>query len=386
MALEIRRHAGVLQLVFVVGVVGAAVLLSSALKPERIDRRPPPPTTGLAVSTVAPEVVAFQPSLELNGVVEARTVTNIIPQVGGRVTSVSDTFRPGARVARGDLLFAIDPVDYELAVERTLAEIEAARSDLALLEAEAAAERSIWNQQFPEREIPELRARVPQIAAAKARIRSAEAARLSAELDLGRTTVRAPFDARVLETQLDVGQLVGTNAAVGTLFALDSLEVAVTLAEREARLIGNLIGSRVTIRTAASGTQPVDGEVVRIGAALDTNTRLQTIFVAAERPETLIVGDFVDVTVEGRSLTDAYTIPTTAFTARDQIWVVEDARLQSRTLQVLGSDGDRTIVATFDAADGVVSVPPSNVRAGLEVLVEPRTSLASTGGLSSGGR
>lgn len=224
MAVDLKRHAGVLQLVFVVGVVGAAVLLSSSLKPERVDRRPPPAATGLAVSTVAPEVVAFQPSLELNGVVQARTTTNIIPQVSGKVVTVADAFRPGAKVARGELLFVVDPVDYELAVERTLAEIEAARSELALLKAEAAAERAVWNQQFPDREIPELRARVPQIAAAKARIRSAE-------LDLGRTTIRAPFDARVLETQLDVGQVVGTNAAVGSLFALDSLEVAVTLAE-----------------------------------------------------------------------------------------------------------------------------------------------------------
>ncbi|MEM7502046.1 MAG: efflux RND transporter periplasmic adaptor subunit [Pseudomonadota bacterium] len=381
-----KRHAGVLQLVFVIGVVGAAVLLSSSLKPERVDRQPPPPATGLAVSTVAPEVVAFQPSLELNGVVQTRTTTNIIPQVSGRVVTVSDAFRPGAKVARGDLLFVVDPVDYELAVERTLAEIEAARSELALLEAEAAAERAVWNQQFPDREIPELRARVPQIAAAKARIRSAEAARRSAALDLDRTTIRAPFDARVLETQLDVGQVVGTNAAVGTLFALDSLEVAVTLADSEARLIGDLIGSPVTIQTGARSSAPIDGEVVRIGAALDSSTRLQTIFVAADRPEALIVGDFVDVTVEGSSLTDAYTVPTTAFTARDQVWVVEDARLQSRTLEVLGSDGDRTIVATFDSADGIVAVPPSNVRAGLEVLVEPRTSLASTGGMSSGAR
>lgn len=386
MAVDMKRHAGVLQLVFVIGVVGAAVLLSSSLKPERVDRQPPPPATGLAVSTVAPEVVAFQPSLELNGVVQTRTTTNIIPQVSGRVVTVSDAFRPGAKVARGDLLFVVDPVDYELAVERTLAEIEAARSELALLEAEAAAERAVWNQQFPDREIPELRARVPQIAAAKARIRSAEAARRSAALDLDRTTIRAPFDARVLETQLDVGQVVGTNAAVGTLFALDSLEVAVTLADSEARLIGDLIGSPVTIQTGARSSAPIDGEVVRIGAALDSSTRLQTIFVAADRPEALIVGDFVDVTVEGSSLTDAYTVPTTAFTARDQVWVVEDARLQSRTLEVLGSDGDRTIVATFDSADGIVAVPPSNVRAGLEVLVEPRTSLASTGGMSSGAR
>ena len=79
---------------------------------------------------------------------------------------------------------SVDPIfpnlfryDYELDVERTLAEIEVARSDLTQLEAEAAAEREIWEGQFPNRPIPDLIARVPQIAAVNARLQSAEAAR-----------------------------------------------------------------------------------------------------------------------------------------------------------------------------------------------------------------
>ena len=124
----LRRHAGAFQLVFVVAVVGSAVLLSASLQPDTSAVRPKATVSSVAVSVVEPAQSAFQPRVRLNGVVEARTVTSLVPQVEGRVIKVSPSFRPGATVSKGDVLFVIEPADYELAVDRTLAEIEIARS------------------------------------------------------------------------------------------------------------------------------------------------------------------------------------------------------------------------------------------------------------------
>lgn len=375
---SIQRHAGLLQLVFVIGVVGSAVLLSTALRPESPDRPSPPVSPGPAVSIVAPVPEAYQPVVRLNGVVEAGIVTDIIPQVSGRVVEVSPKFRPGSAIAAGELLFRIDPADYELSVETTLAEIEGARSDLALLEAEAAAEQQVWDQQFPDRQIPDLIARVPQIAAAKARIRSGEAARRTAELSLNRTVVRAPFDARVLDTQLGVGQVVGVNAAVGTMFSLDSVEIAVPVSGDELTLIGTAVGRDTKISTDGGNTT-IDGTVIRIAAALDERTRLGTLYVAAENAAALTVGEFVAVDVQGKDMPRVFRVPSAALTSRDQLWVVEDGRLEQRQVEVLGSEGDATIVAAFDPAEGVVAIPPPNGRVGLPVQAQPDTGLASSG-------
>lgn len=375
---SIQRHAGLLQLVFVIGVVGSAVLLSTALRPESPDRPSPPVSAGPAVSIVAPVPEAYQPVVRLNGVVEAGIVTDIIPQVSGRVVEVSPKFRPGSTIAAGELLFRIDPADYELSVETTLAEIEGARSDLALLEAEAAAEQQVWDQQFPDRQIPDLIARVPQIAAAKARIRSGEAARRTAELSLSRTVVRAAFDARVLDTRLGVGQVVGINAAVGTMFSLNSVEIAVPVSSDELALIGTAVGRDARISTDGGDTV-IDGTVIRIAAALDERTRLGTLYVAAENAAALTVGEFVAVDVDGKDMPRAFRVPSAALTSRDQLWVVEDGRLEQRQVEVLGSEGDATIVAAFDSAEGVVAIPPPNGRVGLPVQAQPDTGLASSG-------
>lgn len=365
MSLNFKEHAGLLQLAFVIAVIGGAVLLSLSLAPEQAPRPPAADDRSLPVSVVMPAPLPYRPTLTLNGVVAARTVTNVTPQVSGAVVSVSDAFRPGAEVDAGEVLFVIDPRDYELSVERTLAEIEAARSELALLEAEAAAEIQVWESQSPDRPIPDLIARVPQIAAARARIRSGEAARRAAELDLQRTTVRAQFDARVLDTRLDVGQVVGAAAAVGSLYAIDALEVEVPVSSDDLALLGDVLERPASVRGTDGGEIPA--AVVRRAAFLDAQTRLGTLYVETDDPAGLTVGEFVTVRIKGTQIGDAVAVPSSALTSRDQLWVVDDGRLDQRRIRVLGAGAERTITAAFDAADGVVVIPPPDGRVGLPV-------------------
>ncbi len=379
MASFIQRYAGWFQLLFVFLVVGAALLVSTSLKPESSNRwgagAPPRPLT---VSVVPPESTDYSPLVELNGVVEARTLTNVVPQVSGRVVEVSPEFRSGARFEAGDVLFRIEAADYELAVERTLAEIEIARADLARLEAEAAAERQIWNQQYTDREIPDLIARVPQIAATKARIQSGEAARAAAELELSRTVVRAPFAGRVLDTDLDIGQVVVQGSSVGSIFSTDGLEIAVPVSSEELALIGDAIGTAATVERIAGGA--IDAVVVRKAAALDEQTRLGTLYLAADDADALTLGEFVGVQIRGDVAADVYQVPAASLTSKDQIWVVEDGVLREREVYVVANEGSYAYLRSFDVADGIVAIPPSDGRDGLEVAVQTEQRRVAGGG------
>ena len=379
-----ERHTGALQLVLVIGVVGFALLLSMSLRPESSGRAPAASASEAVVTVVTPSAAPYRPLVTLNGVVESRTVTRIIPQVSGRVVRVSEGFRPGASVAKGEALFVIDPADYELAVERTLAEIEAARSELARLEAEAAAEREIWQGEFPDRKIPDLIARVPQIAAANARISSGKAARRAAELDLRRTSVRAPFDARILETRLDVGQVVGIGVEVGTMFSIDSLEIVAPVSAEERRRIGPVDGQSVSIRAPAATGDSLEGKLARVSASLDERTRLGTLYIATNSPESLTLGEFVTAEIGGIDTPESYRLPAAALTSRDQLWVVDDGRLARRSVEVLGREAGLVVVSAFDQADGVVALPPANARDGLEVGTRMTGELASAGAVADG--
>lgn len=378
-----KRFAGSLQLLFVIAVVGGAILLSVSLKPDNENRPSAQASDAPLVSVVLPETSEYQPSINLNGVVTARTTTDVIPQIGGRVIGVSPDFRPGGAFARGDVLFRVDPSDYELAVERTLAEIEAARSELALLEAQAAAEREIWNQQFSDRKIPDLIAKVPQIAAAKARIHSGEAARAAAELSLDRTVIRAPFDGRVLSTRLDVGQVVAPNVMVGSIFSADGLEVSVPVSREDLAMLGVAVGRSAVITRPGSPGTTLTAQVARRAAALDDRTRLGTLFLAADNNEELLLGEFVEVDIRGEAAANTLKIPVAALTSRDQVWVVEGGTLRERKVEVIGNEGDLAVVRNFDFADGIVTIPPANGRNGLPVMAQSDSDLAPGGGVSA---
>jgi RND family efflux transporter MFP subunit len=374
----IQRLAGWFQLLFVVAVVGAAILVSISLQPDSSNRVTRSTSDAVAVSVVAPEPVEFEPAVRLNGVVATRTLTNLVPQVGGRVVEVSASFRPGASFAKGDVLFRIDPADYELAVERTLAEIEAARSELALLEAQAAAEQQVWDQQFSDRKIPDLVARVPQIAAAKARIHSGEAARSAARLSLARTVVRAPFDGRVLDTSLDVGQVVGAGVAVGSIFSDDSLEISVPVSSEELALLGDPVGRRASILREGEATPGLELEVVRQGASLDERTRLRTLYLAADDVD-LTLGEFVSVEIRGDAAPEMVQVPAASLTSRSQVWVVDEGMLRPREVQVVSTDDSFAVVREFDAAEGIVAVPPANSRNGLPVSIQSSQRVSGGG-------
>ena len=62
---------------------------------------------------------------------------------------------------------------------------------------------------------------------------------LAKEMGVARTVVRAPFDGRVLDTGLDVGQVVGAGVAVGSIFSDDSLEISVPVSSEELALLGD---------------------------------------------------------------------------------------------------------------------------------------------------
>ena len=373
-----KHHAGWLQLAIVVTVVGGSVLLSASLGPDAAPVRSAKPESRLTVTVVRPPVSSYRPDLSLTGTVEASTVTNIVPQVSGKVIRVSPSFRPGARISKGELLFAIETSDYELAMQRTLADIEIARSDLIRLEAEATAEKKIWLSSKPESDIPDLIARVPQIAAANARIRAGEAARAAADLSLRRTRVYAPFDARVIDTQLDVGQVVTGTVALGSIYSIENLEIVVPVSSDDLRRIGNPIGRTAMIASDFAAGQQLAGRVVRQGATLDEFTRLGKIFIRTKDNDQLMLGEFVNVVVEGDIVDSALGIPESGLTSRDRVWVVEGDALAERRVAILGHDEDLLMVAAFDTGDGVVTTPPADAREGQIVKVLEAGRLAST--------
>jgi len=259
---KLQLPQGLGQLAFVVIVIGGALALSEAIKPRPAEAGGNPEVAAAepSVSLVAPQVADYAPSLALSGVVENRSKADISAQVGGRVVSVSPMFKSGLPIRRGEVLFEIEPQDFELALESSRAEIAAARGELLQLKTAADLAIREWKEVYPDRDPPPLTARAPQIAAVEARLMAAEANRKKAELALDRTRVRAPFDGRILQTQLDVGQFVAPGQVVGAAFAFESIEVAAPLSAQEIDRLKPVVGRFADLVRAESGEEAGRGQ------------------------------------------------------------------------------------------------------------------------------
>ncbi|MEJ2692007.1 MAG: efflux RND transporter periplasmic adaptor subunit, partial [Candidatus Thiodiazotropha sp.] len=248
------------------------------------------------VAKVSPSTVRL--TLEAWGTVQAARQVNLQSQVTGEVLQTDDAFEPGAHIPKGEMLLQIDPADYRLAVRQRRADLTKAEADLALEEGK----RAVAEQEFallsqetdPSPAQRRLMLREPQRNTARAAVAAAEAALAAAELDLARSKVVAPFNALVMERQVNRGTRVSSGANLATLIDTDTfwVELAVPAASlRWIELPGDgKQGAQVRLyqeRVWSPGDYR-EGRVIRLRGDLDQKGRMARLLVAVSDPLSLI--------------------------------------------------------------------------------------------------
>ncbi|GAB2617550.1 efflux RND transporter periplasmic adaptor subunit [Novilysobacter erysipheiresistens] len=159
---------------------------------------------------------------EFTGRIEAVKSVELRPRVSGYVERVA--FEEGEEVAKGDLLFVIDPRPYQAALAQAEANLARARSEADLAKAQSTRAQTLVEAKAISRE--EAEARRAAASQGNAAVRAAEAAVASARLDLQFTEVRSPIDGRAGRALLTAGNLAQADATVLTsVVSLDPVHV-----------------------------------------------------------------------------------------------------------------------------------------------------------------
>src|SRR6056297_2632766 len=192
-SVRIMIHAGLALAFIAAGAAGFKMLKSSREALGRHQPRLPLPL----VRTVPIDTGRIDMKITGEGTVEPVRESQIAPEVSGRVIRVSESLINGGAFEKGELLVAIDPRDYEIAVTLAEASVKDAQSqyETALQESEAAINE--WRRIHPEEAPPPLVAKKPQLEAARANLKAQKANLEKARLNLDRTRITAPFDGRV---------------------------------------------------------------------------------------------------------------------------------------------------------------------------------------------
>lgn len=380
-------------------IIGSAAM--SALKPVPEEKEEAVKALPVLVDTATTQDVRL--TVKAQGEVEPRTQIDIVPQVSGRIVTMSPKLLEGAQFNRGDLLFQIEPAEYDMRVIQARANVVQAETALAREQSEAENAKIEW-QKLGLTETPSpLTLREPQMAQARATLEAAKAQLAEAELNLQRTRVYAPFSGRVTQVFVDRGAFVTVGSRVAEIYATDIMDVALPLTNRDLREAGLTLGyqaargSGIPVELSADvaeETRTWTGEIVRTDSRLAADTRVLFAYVevvdpfgaASDDGVPLAPGLFVDAQIAGQMIPNAVVIPRAALRGNDQVYVaMPDETLQIRPVSVLSSNRESAILASGIApGDAVITSPIRGVANGMKIEVVERTQMASTGTVSEG--
>lgn len=328
-------------------------------------------------------------------VVPSRKVV-IRPQVSGQVIQQSDSMAIGGQFREGEELIRIDPKDYELALSAVRSDLEQARFEREVESGRQVIAQREWDELQSDLDIEEVNRslvlREPHLRRAEAMMEKAINDIEEAELQLSRTVIRSPFNARVVEESVEVGQLVGSNSTICELVGTDEYWIQVSVPFSELKWIqfpeGNTPGAEVEVVLDAGEGEVAtwEGRVVRLLSDLDDVGRMARVVVAVQDPLALeskesdklplLLGSYVEARIDAGDLENVITVPRDALREGDQIWVVgSDNLLRIVQSEVLWAEKETVIISNRLEEDEELIV--SDLRVGLpQMLVEPQRSSA----------
>lgn len=350
------------------GAIGAAAIMV-ALKPEPEKKPPVPVHPRVDVYTVGSAAEALQ--IASQGSVRPRRQTRLTARVSGPVEWVSPQFYAGGTFAEGDLLLRLDPLPYESALAEARSRLAQAEA-LWLQEREAAEQaRKDWESVGAGPPSP-LVLRQPQIARTEADLEAARVAVAMAQQNRAHVEIRAPYDGRVDEKFVDVGQSVSAQATpLGDIHATDSLEVSLPLSLDEAAYVawppaGPAEGGPPVRLLAEIAGQEHQWEAYldRTSASVDPQTRMLTAIARVDAPALSQVGMplkpgmFVRARIEGRLLAEAVRLPRSAVQPGNRVYRLgEDNRLHALHVELLYNHPDYALVQGLQAGDLICLTP-----------------------------
>lgn len=369
-SLNIWAKIGIIVLILVASGGVAGVLIASKEEPKKKDRD----DQGVLVRVSEAQEKERQLRVEAQGnVIAARSVA-IQSQVTGEVVFVSDDLVPGGIVEKGDVLVRIEPADYRLAVEEARTSVRQAEAQLALEQGQqrvAEKEWALFKDEFDEEdETNALALRQPQLDSARVAVDAAQSRLDRAELNLRRTTIRAPFNGVVLADNVDIGQFVTSQTQMARLADSDVAWVQASLPVEQ---LGDIAIPGVNAEEGAKATISLQtgrseltwrGRVIRLYGELDPQGRMARVLLEVPQsigPDSdgeipLLLGSYVDVAFDARESARLVEIRREAVRDGDEVFVFADGKLEIRSIEIAWRRRDTVLVRDgLSAGDKVIT-------------------------------
>jgi membrane fusion protein (multidrug efflux system) len=355
------------QVAIVAGVLLLLVIAYLLFVPRGAPKPPPPGPTPVGVVVVTEQPVTL--TTELPGRTAAYETSEVRPQVNGLVRA--RLFTEGDYVAVGQPLYQIDPSTYRASVANARGSLANAQATIASSEALARRYGELVKiNAIAKQDYENALAAAHQ---ARANVTMQQAALQSAQIDLARTTIRAPISGRIGISAFTTGALVTAQQAdaLTTIQRLDPIYVDIhqssadLLRLREQVLSGELSGNSAPVQLIleTGSAYPLVGTLRFADVTVDPTTGSQTIRAVFPNPQRLLLpGMFVRARLTQGIQARGVLIPQAA--------VTRDPRGHP-TVLVVGAGNKATVrVIKADQSVGDNWLVTAGLKPGEKVIVE----------------
>ena len=362
-----RRRPPAQRLAIAAGVLVLLLLLYLLFRPAGAPQAPPPGPTPVGVVVVTEQPVTF--TTELPGRTSAYETSEVRPQVNGIVRA--RLFREGDFVTAGQPLYQIDPSTYRANVVNARGALANAQATIASTEALARRYGELVKiNGISKQEYDNALAGARQ---ARANVTTQRGALQAAEVDLSRTTIRAPISGRIGISTYTTGALVTAQQTepLTTIQRLDPIYVDIQqssadlLRLREQMLTGQIArdSAPVQLILETGSVYPPVGNLRFADVTVDPTTGSQTIRAVFPNPQRLLLpGMFVRARLVQGTQARGILVPQAAVTRDDR----------GRPTVLVVGPGNKATLRVIETTQSVGNswVVTSGLRPGDKVIVE----------------
>ncbi len=377
-------------IILAAGFAGMQLMARLKTPPQKQTR----PNLGALVETMRVVYEDRAVTVWATGTVQPSMTADIVPQVSGRVIRLASGFVEGGFFKKGELLFEIEAIDYELAAEKSRAAVTKAEYELAQIKSQARVARLEWERiRLEKKGQPNpLVLYEPQLKNARAALASARADLKQRLLDIRRTKLYAPFNCRIRSEAIDPGQYITAGKSVAVISGTDTAEIVVPVPLHELQWLsvprthkGKAGASPATVSIYVNGRSYTwQGKIDRGLGEVDPKGRMVRLVVSVSDPYGLRLppeseylylaeGLFVDVMLKGKTVSNIIAIPTGALRENSSVWVMSsDSKLDIRKVEVIRREKEEALIrASLNDGDQLILTNLSGVAPGMKLrLVE----------------
>jgi multidrug efflux system membrane fusion protein len=216
-------------------------------------------------------------------------------------------------------------------------------------------------------------------ASREAELVAARAARERVELDIARTSIRAPFDAVVFDRLVEIGDYVAVGDVIAQLVDADPLIVVANINERDIGAVA--VGDTGTARVL--GGRPIEGEIRYLAPAAEESTRTFRLELAIPNPDfALRVGTSAELELGAEQIT-AHSLSPGLLTLADNgeigVKIVDDAdRVRFIPVEIAESVANAALVTGLPVEARIITQGQGFVADGQAVIADEEEASALT--------